>query len=105
MTLATILLDDGEFYVELNANFEPARAPGFLHRRCRTSLTTPGGYECVGSFDMAKSGRWTADLNAPFDDATCSDVLRLGEFGERLNAIAALWRRRGEALCTTRRHT
>lgn len=97
-----IVLDDGDFYIELNGNYDAVSAPGFLQRRCARGLTTPGGYECVGSFQRATNGRWRADVNAPFDEETEGDCLVLGEFGERMHAIAALWQRRHAALCIHR---
>lgn len=94
-----IILDDGSFYVELNANSEPSQAPGFLQRRCAHSQTTPGGYECVGSFQRRADGQWSADVNAAYDPATDGDCLSLGLFKNRMDAITALWQRRHEALC------
>lgn len=98
MSTDLVILDDGEFYVELNGNYDATLAPGFLQRRCSRGLTTPGGYECIGSFERSAAGRWRADVNATFDEVTGGDVLVLGEFDERMDAISALWRRRHEAL-------
>lgn len=50
------ILDDGEYYIELNVNFPAADAPGFLQRRCYVGVTTPGGYECVGKLPTRRSG-------------------------------------------------
>lgn len=95
----TILLDDGEFYVELNENQDPAQAAGFLHRRCSFGPTTPGGNECLGSFQM-KAGAWSADVNAPLDEDTDSDCMVVATGVSRLDAIAALWQSRSLALST-----
>lgn len=94
------LLDDGEFYIELNCNVDPSAAPGFLHRRCGYGATTPGGYECVGSFQERVDGTWSADVNAPLDQATDSDCLVLAAGVSRLAAIAALWQGRRSAYWT-----
>ena len=92
------ILDDGEFYVELES-LEVADAPGFLQRRCRVGEKTPGGYECVGSFDCDSQGRWQALVVAPCDPITGSDYRLLGQHLSRLDAIATLWGARSQALC------
>ena len=93
------ILDDGEYYVELNVNFPPAEAPGFLQRRCYVGVTTPGGYECVGGFAHNARGFWEASIDAPYDPATGSDSRPLGKHRSRLDAIVALWAARRRALC------
>ena len=70
MTTDKVILDDGEFYIDLNCNYEASNAPGFLERRCPYSATTPGGFECIGSFGKALDGTWKADVNAPYDPDT-----------------------------------
>lgn len=94
-----VIADDGDFYIELNCNYEAAEAPGFLQRRCDYGLTTPGGYECIGSFERNLAGKWRASVNAPYDDETGCDSAELGLFDKRLDAIAALWRSRLLAHC------
>jgi hypothetical protein len=93
------ILDDGEYYVQLNVNFPPADAPGFLQRRCYVGVTTPDGYECVGSFERSARGGWRASIDAPYDPVTGSDCHSLGEHRSRLDAIAALWSARRQAHC------
>lgn len=93
-----ILLDDGSYYIELNVNAEPHNAPGFLQRRCAVDLHTPGGYECLGSFQCTPRGAWRANVNAPYDEEADSDTRDLGQFSERMDAILALWAARHEAL-------
>ena len=95
-----IILDDGVFYVELNVNSEASVAPGFLQRRCARGLTTPGGYECVGSFGKAVDGTWRADVSAPWDEDTDSDCNVLARGVARMDAIAALWAGRHVAHAT-----
>lgn len=91
--------DDGEFYIVLNSNFPPEKANAFLQRRCAYGLTTPGGYECVGGADQRPNGKWRADVSAPYDEETGSDVTPLGEFDAQQQAIDALWEGRHQALC------
>ncbi|WP_434716314.1 hypothetical protein [Paraburkholderia sp. A3RO-2L] len=91
------LLDDGEFYIERNCNGDEATTNGFLMRRCSVSLTTPGGYECVGGYEHRASGEWHASINAPYDEETDSDSRELGDFSRNLDAIAALWKVRHDA--------
>lgn len=92
-----IVLDDGSYYVELNVNSDPHDAPGFLQRRCAVGLHTPGGYECLGSFNPTPGGAWRADVNAPYDNTTDSDARDLGRFADRVDAILALWAARHDA--------
>ena len=96
-----VILDDGAFYIELNCNYGTAEAAGFLQRRCYIGVTTPGGYECLGSFEMTLDGKWRASVDAPYSAATDSDSRELGVFSHRLAAITALWGARHEAY---RRH-
>lgn len=37
-----LILDDGDFYVELNETQSAGIASGFLQRRCYVGVTTPG---------------------------------------------------------------
>ena len=93
-----VILDDGRYSIELNANSPRATAPGFLHRRCYVGVTTPDGYECVGSFAQhIGSGLWVAAINAVYNEATDSDSRIVGRFPRRMDAIAALWGARGQA--------
>lgn len=94
-----VILDDGMFYIDLNCNYSPALAPGFLQHRCYVGVTTPGGYECVGSFDQKHDGMWEASIDIEYDHETESDARILGRFPTRLDAIAALWAARHQAHC------
>lgn len=97
--------DDGEFYVVLNSNCPPEKANAFLQRRCAAGPQAPGGWECVGSADMdTVSGKWIADVAAPYDEDTGSDVLALGTFDNQQDAINALWEGRHQALCRQPRY-
>lgn len=89
-----IILDDSQFFINLNCNYEAANAPGFLKRRCAYSATTPGGFECVGSFDRAPDGTWNASINTVYDPEADSDACVVAEGSSRIDAIAALWRER-----------
>ena len=100
MNADEIVLDDGEFYMELNGNYAAFEAPGFLHRRCGYGLTTPGGYECLGSFAKTVDGTWRADVAAPLDRDTDSDCTVVAERVSRMDSIAALWVNRNLAYST-----
>lgn len=100
MTKDQIILDDGTFFIELNCNHEAGDAPGFLNRRCAHGPTTPGGYECVGSFDKASKGRWNASVDTRYDPATDSDSRLVSTGTYRLGAIIALWQARHDAYTT-----
>jgi len=97
-----IVLDDGEFYIELNCNYDAVIAPGFLQRQCAWGLTTPSGFECVGGFSRKADGTWWAEVNASFDEDTGGDCCVVAEGVSRMDAIAALWQRRHDALCSHR---
>ncbi|NLP65530.1 hypothetical protein [Paraburkholderia sacchari] len=100
MAQQLILIDDGVFYIERNVNGDAAVTNGFLLRRCKVGVTTPGGYECIGGYERAPSGMWRASINVPYDAITDSDSYELGDtFGTNRDAIAALWKSRHEAHC------
>ena len=93
-----VILDDGRYYIELNVNHPRASAPGFLQRRCYVGVTTPDGYECLGSFEQdSRSGLWLASISRPYDEAIDSDCENLGRFPRRLDAVVALWGARHRA--------
>ena len=100
MSTEQTILDDGRFYIELNINYDPFDAPGFLQRRCAAGPTTPGGHECLGSFQKRPDGTWSADVTASWNEETDSDCSVLASNVERLDAISALWRGRHTALST-----
>ena len=68
-----VIVDDGEYYIELNINYDATIAPGFLQRRCCFGVTTPGGYDCIGSFERDARGVWQASIDAPYDERTGGD--------------------------------
>ena len=43
ITNGALILDDGQFFVELDDNYPTCLTPGFLQRRCYVGVTTPGG--------------------------------------------------------------
>lgn len=98
MSQDQIILDDGVYYVDLNSNYEPSCAPGFLERRCSVGMTTPGGFECVGNFDKALDGTWNASINDHYDPATDGDSRMLVKGVSRMDAITALWANRTSAV-------
>lgn len=97
-----IILDDGEYFIDLNCNFEATIAPGFLQRRCAYSSTTPGGFECVGGFEKSFDGTWRVDVNAAYDPDTDGDCRVVIEGVTRMDAIAGLWANRKTALTSHR---
>lgn len=99
MSTDSIVLDDGTMYIDLNGNYEPSSAPGFLMRRCYFGPTTPGGCECIGSFEKDSHGTWRARINAPYDPTDDSDCAVVAEGVSRLDAITALWHDRRKAHC------
>ncbi|WP_198970951.1 hypothetical protein [Xylophilus sp. ASV27] len=98
MTDAVTILDDGEFYVELHPDYQDAVAPGFLLRRCAQSSTAPNGFVCLGGFDEALNGSWTADVKAHWDPCGEEERVELASDALRMDAIAALWRGRKNGL-------
>lgn len=94
---ARVSLDDGDFYVEHNQNYPVDAGNGFLLRRCSQTVTTPGGYECVGGYEHLLNGLWRSHISA--DCTEESDCRSLGEFASRSEAIAQLWLNRHLAVC------
>ena len=93
-----IVLDDGEYYVELvTANAAAVNAPGLLKRRCYVSPTSPDGYEVLGMFCRFVGGGWQASIDAPADPLTGIKSKEYGPFDERLSAAIALWNCRHQA--------
>lgn len=103
-TNGDVLLDDGEFFVQHNSNYPPTAGNGFLMRRCRVSITTPEGAECVGGYDFQVNGKWVADIAKEYDADTDSDCRNVGSYDNRLDAIHALWTHRREAMTKHPRH-
>lgn len=98
MSSNQIILDDGKFFMSLNVNYEASIAPGFLSRRCALGPGTPGGYECVGSFQKSTDETWSANINAHCDPETDGDSEVVAKGVTRLDAIAALWTARTQAI-------
>ncbi len=98
-TKPVVLLDDGEYYIEHNINYSIEQGNGFLLRRCTASLTTPGGYECIGGYERTAAGKWRASIDAPYSAERETDCEDIGAFDARLDAITALWKRRQDAYC------
>ena len=94
-----LVLDDGEYTVELVTGYPGRNAPVLLLRRCYEGVTTPDGQECIGRVDRGEHGLWTASVQGRFDERKGSDARQLGAFVERNNAIAALWQARRDAYC------
>ncbi len=95
-----VVLDDGEYYVELAGSGEPDRqAHGFLKRRCYSSVTSPEGYECIGGFERDAHGHWLAIIDAANDPYTGNVTRPLGRYPDRPAAVVALWNARRQAHC------
>lgn len=97
MGTSSIVLDDGSIYVDLNANYEASKAPGFLMCRCDFGPTRPEGVECIGSFGKSTDGTWNARINALYDPLLDSDCRVVASGASRMDAIAALWTARHDA--------
>ena len=93
-----IVLDDGQYYIELVTTKAAAvNAPGLLKRRCYVSPTSPDGYEVLGVFHRLDDGEWDASIDASVDPVTGIRSRELGPFSERLSAAVALWNCRRQA--------
>lgn len=95
-TRGEVIIDDGTFYIELNVNYPPASAPGFLHVRRPTSDSSGLGDECIGAFQEQLNGKWSADVQAPPGDDSDweSDIRSIVTDVDRMTAIVSLWRAR-----------
>ena len=98
-TPGLVVLDDGDYSVELNPAFPEADAPALLRRQCYFGVTTPEGLEYIGAVDRTGEGLWCVTLNQRYDPRTDSDTLVVGNYKARVYAIVALWRTRHMAHC------
>lgn len=87
-----ILLDDGEYFIQHNANYPLESSNGFLMKR-----RSFGEADAIGGYDCQIEGKWHVDVTASWDDETETDCRTVGSFDDRLDAIAALWLARHEA--------
>lgn len=86
-----VLLDDGQFVIEHNSNYQLDAGNGFLLVTCPVTLATPAGTDCIGGYDLLSNGSWIADtVQRPATDEE-TDSFVLGYFPTRNEAIAALW--------------
>lgn len=92
-----ILLDDGEYFIQHNVNYAIDRGNGFLMKRVPVSHSAPGGEIVIGEYDCKLDGKWLVDVRAPWDEIAETDCRVLGNFADRLDAIATLWLARHEA--------
>jgi hypothetical protein len=91
--------DDGEYYIENNLErLGGVTGNGFLLRRCKVTLTSPHGWECIGAF-FQTAEKWLAKIDIPEDPERSEDYEVVGIFVDRGSAIEALWNRRHDALC------
>lgn len=97
MTLSTVILDDGAYFVELNCNYLPRQAPGFLWLRCGESGSKRPSCECIGGFDQAPDGTWRAGITGSYDAERDTDETQLVKGVHRLDAIVTLWQHRRQA--------
>lgn len=97
--LKRIERDDGEYYIENNLEcLGGVSGNGFLLRRCKQSVTSPQGWECIGAF-FRDGSKWLAKIDVPADPQRIEDYEVIGLFDDRSSAIDALWKRRHDALC------
>lgn len=95
----TVILDDGDYSVELHPGFAEVDAPALLRRQCYYGVTTPEGYEYVGRVELNNDGLWRATLAQKYDPRTDSDTFEVGNYKGRVFAIVAMWRTRDLAYC------
>jgi hypothetical protein len=90
----TVVLDDGDYSVELHPGYPEATAPALLRRRCHHGVTTPDGFAYIGRVDLTSEGLWRANLTQKDDPSTDSDTFEVGNYKGRVFAIIAMWRTR-----------
>ena len=91
-----MILDDGIYYIERDANTPEHIGNGFLHRRCTTTLTSPG-YEVIGQYFYKGVGTWHVVIDQAYNAESNSDLLFLGKFTNQTEAITSLWQHRKQA--------
>lgn len=104
--MTTIILDDGEFLIDMNEAENvilaidgiSAAAPGagFLHHRCPLDPLAACGFERAGEYSP-HDGRWAASINPKWRPIKNGYVPNLGFFENRMDAITALWNARYDA--------
>jgi hypothetical protein len=97
--LGTVILDDGDYSVELHPGFPELEAPALLRRQCYYGVTTPDGYEYIGRVELSDEGLWRATVVQQYDPRTDTDTLVIGNYKGRVYAIVALWQARHQAHC------
>lgn len=94
-----LLLDDGEYIVEMAADEPAPRALAFLRRRCYEGVTTPDGMECIGRVVRTDRGLWSAFIDSDYNALTGLDVREIAASNDRATAVASLWQARRDARC------
>ena len=78
----TIVLDNGEFFIQLNSIGARGQEAGWLIRRGMNEAEFPGGIACVGAFGLRSEGWLTVTL----------DYVRADLFKSQILAIHGLWK-------------
>lgn len=85
ITSSLTLIDDGNFFIEHNGNFDFASGNGVLRRREPGMPGKTGVLAQCGSYKQNPDGSWESQL------ATPEGPRKLGRFADRFEAIAMLW--------------
>ena len=91
-----IILDDGQYFIELEGPSSDRTAPGLLIKRCAHSISTPSGFECIGEFSNNSGVQWEAKL---FTDKSNLIYVFPDLLLGRHDAICNLWKLRRFSRC------
>jgi hypothetical protein len=103
---AIIVLDDGEFVIDMNEtefvitsiDGESAAGPGagFLYHRCEPEPLAQAGLERIGQYFL-RNGKWAVAINRIDTLFRLGPVPSVALFQNRLDAINTLWTARRDA--------
>ena len=91
----TIVLDNGEFFVQLNSLGSRGQEAGWLIRRGMNATEFPGGIACIGAFGL-RGDRWLAvTLDYVRADSVENNRVSMeqqGLYQSQILAIHGLWK-------------
>lgn len=94
-----VLLDDGLYYIQHNADDPLHKGGGRLKKYCRPSRQFPEGVEVIGDYALKPDGLWVIGISANYIGPEQSDREVLGAYPHWLEAVAELWLARFMAHC------
>ncbi len=91
----TIVLDNGEFFIQLNSIGARGQEAGWLIRRGMNEAEFPGGIACVGAFGLRSEGWLAVTLDYVRADSVENNRVSMEQldlFKSQILAIHGLWK-------------